>query len=154
MTGKKSIFWWISAAAILAAALLAYFFLFSGASDRTITSEKVLTINGTSVAIAVVDTPQERERGLSGTTRLSEGDGMLFVFERDDQHSFWMKDMHFPIDIIWISAAKRVVYIEKDVSPDTFPQSFTPPTRARYVLEVPTGFSDRHGIGVGSSVEF
>lgn len=154
MTGKKSIFWWVCVAAVLAAALLVYFFLFSNASGRTIVTEKALTVGRASIEVAVVDTPQERERGLSGTTELSEGEGMLFVFEKDDQYSFWMKDMHYPIDIIWISAAKRVVYIEKEVSPDTFPQSFTPPTRARYVLEVPAGFAARHGIEVGSVADF
>jgi uncharacterized protein len=141
-------------AAALAVALASYFVLFTYAAQNYISTEKILRIGGIGVAIAVADTPQEREQGLSGTTALSDSEGMFFVFERDDQHSFWMKDMHYPIDIIWISASKSVVYIETGVAPDTFPHSFTPPTPARYVLEVPAGFSEKHGIAVGERVEF
>jgi hypothetical protein len=141
------------AAAVLAAALIWYFFLFNSATERYITTERQVRIGETSIAVGIADTAQEREQGLSGTTALAEREGLLFVFERNDQHSFWMKDMQYAIDIIWISADKRVVYIAKDVSPDTFPHSFTPPTPARYVLQVPAGFSSGHDIMVGDMLE-
>ena len=84
---------------------------------------------------------------------LTEGEGMLFVFETDDLHSFWMRDMLFSIDILWIAMDGTVVHIEPSVSPDSFPQTFTPPTPARYVLEVPAGFATEHGIEVGTRTE-
>lgn len=138
----------------MAAAVLGYILLFSEASVRTITPEQTLVIGEARVSVAIADTWQTREQGLGGTTELATDQGMLFIFDTDGQHSFWMRDMRYAIDIIWISAAKRVVYIEEGVSPDTFPQAFTPPTRARYVLEVPAGFAERHGIAIGSEVTF
>lgn len=144
----------LGAMAALAVALCAYFFLFQENTNHWITPERELTLMGTVLMVAVADTPQERERGLSGTAGLSNGEGMLFIFEHDGQHSFWMKDMRYAIDIIWLSQEKRVVHIEKSVLPDTFPQAFTPPTPARYVLEVPAGFSEVHTLTIGTEASF
>ena len=102
----------------------------------------------------VVTTPEARAQGLSGRDGLEENEGMLFVFETDGLHSFWMKDMLFPIDMIWLSADKAVVHIEKHATPESYPKSFKPDTPARYVLEVASGWSDRHGITIGSSAQF
>ena len=110
-----------------------------------------LSIDGTSVRVAIADTPALRERGLSGYAPLEADEGMLFVFEEDGRHSFWMKDMLFAIDMLWLDAEGRVVHLEKGVSPDTFPTAFTPDAPARYVLEVPAGFCDTHDIRVGST---
>ena len=79
---------------------------------------------------------------------------MLFVFPADGRHSFWMKDMLFSIDMLWLDANGRVVHVEKGVSPATFPQTFTPSSPSRYVLEVPSGFCDAHGIEVGDMAIF
>lgn len=151
---ERKVLFWGSAVVIGTIALCAYFYILHAATSHFITTERTLSIQGVGVAVAVADTPAEREQGLSGTTGLSMSEGMFFIFERDDQHSFWMKDMEYAIDIIWISAAKKVVYIEKGVAPDTFPHAFTPPTPARYVLEVPAGFSEAHDVRVGSDVVF
>ncbi|MFZ2556208.1 MAG: DUF192 domain-containing protein [Minisyncoccia bacterium] len=101
--------------------------------------------------IQVVDSEATRQRGLSGIPDLAPDQGMLFVFEEDGMYSFWMHDMLFSIDILWLAADGRVVHIEKDLSPESYPQSFTSHSPARYVLEVPAGFSDKHGIIIGSS---
>lgn len=143
-----------SATACIAVALFAYLAFFTNASEHPLTIERQLHIGGVSLAVAVADTAHEREQGLSGTSPLANGEGMLFIFDSDGQHSFWMKDMRYAIDIIWLSRDMRVVYIEKSVSPDTFPSAFTPPTPARYVLEVPAGFSEAQGLQVGSSATF
>ena len=52
----------------------------------------------------LADTPEKRFQGLSGREILEEGTGMLFVFQEERQHTFWMKDMRFPLDMIWITA--------------------------------------------------
>lgn len=80
-------------------------------------------------------TPEARERGLSGRGSLPPDRAMLFVFENDAQHSIWMKDMRFSIDIVWLDSEKRVIHQELNVSPSTYPTSFQPETNARYVLE-------------------
>ena len=108
-----------------------------------------LEIADTEVAVEVVETQEEREKGLSGRSELPEGEGMLFVFDEPGLYSFHMKDMEFAIDIIWMDESKRVVGIMRDVSPDTYPQVFTPDSMSRYVLEVPSGFSEEHGVSRG-----
>lgn len=91
-------------------------------------------------------TADEREKGLSGTTKLDQTHAMLLVFDGDDKWPIWMKDMHYPIDIIWLDSAKTVVHIVKNVSPDTYPQSFVPAKPARYIVEVPAGTVEQRGI--------
>lgn len=75
---------------------------------------------------------------------------MLFVFDTEGEWGIWMKDMHFPIDIIWASQDGTVVTVAKDISPDTYPQAFYPSVPARYVLEVPAGFVAAHDVAEGS----
>jgi uncharacterized protein len=110
-----------------------------------------VVIGGTSVRVELADTLDERVRGLSGRESLSEGEGMLFVFPEDGRYGFWMKDMNFSIDIIWLSSAGKVVHIAENVPPDSYPASFQPAEPARYVLEVPAGFAKAHNIALGST---
>lgn len=79
---------------------------------------------------------------------------MLFVFPKDGTYSFWMKDMLFAIDIIWLDANARVVFAAEHVVPESYPAIFTPHTAARYVLELPAGFVAEHHIGVGDVLTF
>lgn len=143
-----------SAVACIAIALFAYLVFFTTASEHHLVIERELYVGDVVLHVALADTSQEREQGLSGTSPLSDTEGMLFIFDNDAQHSFWMKDMNYAIDIIWFSAEQRIVHIEKAVSPDTFPSAFTPPTPARYVLEVPAGFSEAHSLTIGSTFRF
>lgn len=104
--------------------------------------------------VEIADTPDERAQGLSGTTELADDEGMLFVFDTEGTYGFWMHDMLISIDIIWVASDGSVVHIEHSLSPDTYPQTFTPPLPARYVLEVPAGFALEHEIGVGTRMAF
>ena len=111
-----------------------------------------VTIGDTYIKALVSDTEDERSQGLSGRSGLEEGEGMLFVFEYPARYGFWMKEMNFAIDIIWISAEKEVLAIEKGLEPSTFPTVFYPPDKVLYVLEVPSGFSDTAKIEVGQTL--
>lgn len=99
-------------------------------------------------------TAEARERGLSGTKYLSKNDGMLFEFPYENQWYFWMKDMSIPIDIIWIDANNNVVHVEKNLSPDTYPESFGPKSNALYVLEVASGVSEKVNLKIGDKIIF
>lgn len=107
-----------------------------------------LQVGGTIVMVEVADGPEERARGLMFREGLGEGEGMLFVFERDGPHPFWMKNMRFPIDIIWLDSDGRVIHLETDVPPCPGPPCplYTPRVSARYVLEVGAN-SARVGLG-------
>lgn len=91
----------------------------------------------------------EQVRGLSGRTNLPENSGLLFVYEKNVTPNFWMKGMNFALDIIWLDENWRVVGFEKNISPNTFPQTFSPDKPIRYVLEVNAGFVDKQQIKLG-----
>ena len=107
---------------------------------------KIITINGTSIEVEIADTSRTREKGLSDRKGLDDGRGMLFIFDSPAQYGFWMKDMNFAIDIVWIDENYRVVDIKENISPDTFPQVFYPARETKYVLELPTGAVDKYQI--------
>jgi uncharacterized membrane protein (UPF0127 family) len=81
---------------------------------------------------------------------LPEGTGMFFVMDTPKQYGFWMPDMHFAIDIIWMNEDMRVVDISHNVRPETYPKTFHPITPALYVLEVSAGYAEKMGIQKGS----
>jgi len=86
---------------------------------------------------------------------LPEDEGMLFVFDEEGYHGFWMMNMSFPIDIIWINNEKKVVDIVKNAQPCKFScPSYKPKEKAMYVLEVNANFTEEHGIRIGSYIEF
>ena len=85
---------------------------------------------------------------------MKKDEGMLFVFNHTGKYPFWMKDMNFPIDIIWIGEDLRVVYIKKDAKPESYPETFTPNQDAKYVLEVFSSFSEKNNLKEGDRVKF
>lgn len=113
-----------------------------------------ITVGDKTVYVYLADTEAKRELGLSGRESLAADEGMLFIFPIEGKPSFWMKDMKFPIDMLWIANDGSIIYIKENVSPDTYPEQFAPDTGlARYVLELPAGYSKEHGLDIGSRVE-
>lgn len=119
-------------------------------NEAQLAGERVV-VGGVSVLVEIADTPENKQRGLSGRSSLPEGSGMLFIFDTDDEWGIWMKDMLFPIDIIWANTEGRVVGVVENASPDSYPKVFSPSRPARYVLEVPAGFAAEHKIREGST---
>lgn len=118
------------------------------------TDGTVVFNNGTTFFVMIADSDTERQQGLSGRKSLGQHEGMLFVFDIPAQHRFWMKDMNFPIDIVWIDSNFTVVDITHSLSPNTFPQAFAPTLPAQYVLEIPAGSAEKFGITVGQVLVF
>ncbi len=109
------------------------------------------------VNVRVATTTAAITHGLSGTPSMAENEGMIFLFPVADRYNFWMPDMHFGLDIIWIDSHKKVISISKNVPPllDTSkPVFYKPKSPAMYVLEVNEGWSDRHSIHEGQDVMF
>jgi len=100
------------------------------------------------------ETSRDREKGLSGRDFLDEEEGLLFVFDTADRYGFWMKDMNFAIDIIWLDEDGTVVHIEDRVVPETFPTVFWPVEPAKYVLEVSAGLRESSGVSAGYVIGF
>jgi len=126
-------------------------------TDQVGIGQKLISIDGKDFLgkdflVEVADDEVERIQGLSNTSYLGDKDGLLFVFEEPGLHGIWMKDMRFPIDIIWFGADMKVVSIEEDVAPETFPEIFLPDEPALYVLEGNAGFVQLHGIEIGDEL--
>ena len=88
----------------------------------------------------VADTNELRQRGLMFRENLADHAGMIFIFDQEAPHSFWMKNTLIPLDIIWISGEKKVVDIQtlQPCQKDPCP-SYTPLKSAQYVLEIGAG---------------
>ncbi len=110
-------------------------------------------VNQAPLKIFLANTPETRQRGLSGLQSLPEDRGLLFVFNTNERYGIWMKDMQFPIDIMWMDENFNIIHIKQQVQPSTYPTIFYPPKDARFVLETNAGFTDRFGITVGDSVK-
>jgi uncharacterized membrane protein (UPF0127 family) len=113
-----------------------------------------LLLGGQHLQASIADTEPERERGLSGTPYLPPGIVKLFEFDTVSKWTFWMKDMLYPIDIIWLDDQKRIVHIESNIAPSTYPNTFAPPVPAKYVIETEAGFTAAKKISVGTKGEW
>lgn len=116
-------------------------------------SIQYIKIAGQKIKVDLALTPKEQEQGLSGRAGLNENAGMLFVFKNPSRNFFWMKDMNFPIDMVWVSEDLHVIYIEKDAKPESYPEAFGPNKNTKYVLEAVSGFSDKNNLKEEDSVE-
>jgi uncharacterized protein len=137
-------------------ALLACLFLLSscGGDDGRPASEAVVHVGDASVTADVADDEPSRQRGLSGRDRLAPDAGMLFLLPTDAPR-FWMKDMRFAIDIVWIKNG-RVVDVTADVpapaGPDAPLPTYSPERPANRALEVNAGWAAEHGVERGDPV--
>jgi uncharacterized protein len=116
-----------------------------------------VTVNHQILIADISATNELRTKGLSVKDALSEDEAMLFVFDVEGEHRFWMKDMKFPIDIIWISSDKIVVDIENNLQPchsEVLCSIYEPDGNSLYALETVGGFASKHGIVKGTAVEF
>jgi uncharacterized membrane protein (UPF0127 family) len=98
-------------------------------------------------------TADEQNRGLMFRKTLAPDAGMLFVFDRQSVHNFWMKNTLIPLDMLFIAADRRIVGIVANAEPQT-ETARTVGTPSQYVLEIGGGLSGKLGIRTGQTVEF
>jgi uncharacterized membrane protein (UPF0127 family) len=118
----------------------------------TTTTVALLDVDGAelaSVEVRVADTPEKRRTGLSETATLADGEGMLFVHPDEGRHTYWMRGMSFPLDIVFATADGEVTTIHHAAKPDELDGYGDFPGRGTYVLEVPRGYTNTTGLGVG-----
>jgi uncharacterized membrane protein (UPF0127 family) len=105
------------------------------------------------ISLEVVADDASRTRGLMYRSQLADGHGMLFVFDQEQEHSFWMKNTVIPLDMIFIAADRRIVGIHPNAVPlDLTPISVGQPSK--WVLEVAGGYTARSAITPGNEIEF
>jgi uncharacterized membrane protein (UPF0127 family) len=102
--------------------------------------------------LEVVSNGVEKQKGLGGLVDMPQDQGMLFLSDTSNNQCYWMKDMHFAIDIIWLSAEKKINYIEHNVQPKTYPKSFCHP--AKYVIELNAGEAAYNRLKLNQAIKF
>jgi hypothetical protein len=102
--------------------------------------------------VEVAKTPEERTHGLMGRKHLGKDEGMLFIFEKEDYHGFWMKDTQISLSIAFIDKEGRIVRIT-DMKPLTL-EIHTPPQPILDALEMKKGWFSANGIKVGDVLRF
>jgi uncharacterized protein len=116
-----------------------------------------ISIKGLVLSAEIPTTTELMGKGLAVKNELKENESMLFVFEEPSRHSFWMNDMKFPIDIIWLDSNGKVVHTEQNLEPCPLIlicPTYAPSTDSQYVLETVAGFAQRHNISLETKIDF
>ncbi len=153
---KKILLAFIKVVVIIAVALAIvwiWFFARTYFSYSSYKKEQVLIKSALYVGY-IADTQEKREKGLGDKAFLPSNTSMLFKFEDPDTYGIWMKDMRFPIDIIWLDKNKTIVNLISDVDPSSYPHVYYPPKESLYVLEVRAGLIKDKGLKLGDEILF
>ncbi len=113
---------------------------------------EVLRIGQTKIKAEIADTEVTRNQGLSNLKGLNKNTGMLFIFDKPGFYGFWMKDMKFSLDIIWIDETWKIIDITKNVSPKSFPTTYMSKEPVKYVLEVSANFTSQNDLNIGDTI--
>jgi uncharacterized protein len=150
--------WAFLCAALCAALLFSPSFISCSGKEKAVTDSPnpklaaaTLKVGGAQVIAELARTDAERERGLMFRTSLSEGSGMLFIFDKDDRLSFWMKNTKLSLSIAYIASDGTIRQIA-DLEPESL-ATLQSERSVRYALEVPRGWFDRAGVKVGDLVD-
>lgn len=134
---------------IIAAALLVIiavgFWIYSSSKDKIVPL-------GDMYNLEYARTAERQQTGLSNRDSLPVSGGMVFPFGDEAERCFWMKDMRFSIDIIWVDGTKQITHIEHKVSPKTYPKTYC--HTAQYVIELRSGEAMRHELRAGQKLDF
>lgn len=119
-------------------------------------SNKEVCINDVCVQAEIADSDASRAKGLMFRNSLGEKAGMLFILGQGG-NDFWMKNMRFPLDLIWIDGKKKIIDIKENLLPcegDDCPLFGPAQGQSEYVLEVNSGFAKENEVKVGDTVTF
>lgn len=130
--------------------LLIFLIILNGCSVNNISK---VCVKNNCFNIKLATNEEERTIGLMNRTFLNKDEGMLFIFDNEDYHSFWMKNMLFPLDILWINSENEVIFIKENaLSCDEECNLITPNGRAKYVLEINSGLVKKYEIKLSDRV--
>lgn len=113
------------------------------------------TPSGAVITLEVAANDETRQRGLMFRESIAPGHGMIFLFPADDVFSFWMKNTYIPLDMLWLDQQWKIVHVKSGVPPcqaDPCP-SYDPGVKARSVLELGAGESQRLGLKAGDRLQ-
>ena len=133
------------------------------ATNEILPVDETISTLGGNIYVRMANTDAARELGLSYFTKLSVNQGMLFTFPNAGMYPFWMKDMNFPLDMVWLkhvapaplSAGNyyQVISITRNATPDSYPKTFQSDAPADAVLELNADAANHFGIIVGANLQ-
>lgn len=135
---------------------LVFFLVLCSAEEKDKKFIKIFSPSKVSITAELAVTDEERTRGLMFREIIHPDQGMLFIFDKEGIHGFWMKNMRFSIDILWLDKKKRIIHIERHVPPckkEPCP-SYYPTIPAKYVLELKAGHVDENQLKLYDRLEF
>lgn len=140
--------------AVFSGAILVYITpMFDSLASGTVYYSQMPIVVGERLMVGyVADSEDKRTQGLSGTKELKEDYAMLFMFDKPGKYGIWMKDMKYPIDIMWFDNRLNLIHYEDSVHPDTFPKTFRPPSEALYVVETNAGIRQAENLQLGNKL--
>lgn len=106
-----------------------------------------------SIEIEIADDEQSRAQGLMYRKSLPQNAGMLFVQDREEMQSFWMKNTYIPLDMVFANSEKKIVTIRANAAP-LEEWSYSSSLPSLYVVEVNAGYCAAKGISEGDEIEF
>ena len=112
------------------------------------------SINNVPFTLYAPEGTEAQQKGLSVFDKLEANEGMIFLGMPVGVQSFWMKDMRFDIDIIWVNKDNEIVHIVYDATKESYPNQFKNPIDrpSAYVIEINAGLAEKHGILPGQLV--
>jgi uncharacterized membrane protein (UPF0127 family) len=123
--------------------------------------DPTVQINNYFVKVIIADTPEEHSRGLSYRSKLEENTGMLFIFNEIGTKTFWMREMLFDIDIVWIDENQKVIGFQEKIDKASYNKEspnhsklYNSPPKTKYVLELNSGDVKRLNILIGDKLNF
>ena len=128
------------------------FLLAEAKTETRLIEPNTLIVNGQKIKVEIANTPEERARGFAGYEYLPNGTGFLYVFAEPDFYNFWLKDVTFPIDIVWIGYYHDIIDIAAYLTPQTYPTIFEPKRPAKYMLILPAGTAEEYSLGIGDEI--
>lgn len=103
--------------------------------------------------LEIANTPQTREKGLMNRSSLCKSCGMIFVFDKSQPLSFWMKNTQIPLDIVFINEKNKVVVVHENTIPFQTNPTYSSKSDAKYVIETNAYFAKEHNITVDSIID-
>jgi uncharacterized membrane protein (UPF0127 family) len=161
---KRLIFIWLAVAALLCGIGTAFAVAKQTSKPASQTGQPgqsgsyattAMKVGGKTYTLQIADTPEKQALGLGKRSNMQPREGMVFPYKTASKGlCFWMKDMNFSLDIIWLDSDKQIVHIEPSLSPSTYPQTYCPPKPSQYVVELNAGIAHALKLYEGQKLTF
>ncbi len=142
----------------------AVFYKKSSIPNENLPLTETISTPGGTIFVRVAQTNSEQQMGLSGFKTIYEDQGMLFPFSKSGIYPFWMKDMNFPLDMVWLKHIPKspyvpqvgdyyqVVMVTQNALPSSYPQAFQTTTPIDAVLEINAFSAEKFGLSLGTGI--